>query len=58
VSAAAAYASVIAGAGATPRDQVDTEVIADVTSLGTSGNLWTTQTATGLGNDGYGTISG
>jgi len=58
VSAAAAYASVVAGVGAYPRDQVDSQLIADVTSLGTSGHLWTTQTATGLGNDGYGTISG
>jgi hypothetical protein len=57
-TAAAAYAHVIAGAGASPRDQVDTQVIANVTSLGTAGNLWTTQTATGLGNDGYGTITG
>lgn len=58
VSAAAAYASVVAGVGAYPRDQVDSQLIADLTSLGTSGHLWTTQTATGLGNDGYGTISG
>ncbi|WP_225849317.1 hypothetical protein [Streptomyces sp. HPF1205] len=55
-SASAAYAHDIAQAGALPRDQVDTQVIADVTSLGKSGNLWTSQTATGLGNDGYGTL--
>ncbi len=58
VSAAAAYANVVAGVGAFPRDQVDTQVIGNVTSLGTAGSLWTSQTATGLGNDGYGTISG
>lgn len=57
-SAAAAYAHDIAQAGALPRDQVDALVIADVTSLGTAGNLWTSQTATGLDNDGYGTLSG
>jgi hypothetical protein len=57
-SAAAAYAHDIAQAGALPRDQVDTLVIADVTSLGTAGDLWTSQTATGLDNDGYGTLSG
>lgn len=53
--AATAYRTVLAGAGAQPRDQVDALVIADVTSLGTSGRLWTTQRDTGLGNDGYGT---
>jgi hypothetical protein len=58
VSAAAAYAEVMADAGALPRDQVDTQVISNVTSLGTAGMLWTSQTATGLGNDGYGTIPG
>jgi hypothetical protein len=55
-SAANAYTYVIANAGALPRDQVDRLVISDVTSLGRTGNLWTTQKATGLGNDGYGNI--
>jgi hypothetical protein len=58
VSAAAAYAEVVASAGALPRDQVDSQVISNVTSLGTAGALWTSQTGTGLGNDGYGTIPG
>jgi hypothetical protein len=58
LSAASAYSAVIAGVGAFPRDQVDTQVIANVTSLGTAGGLWTSQTQTGLGNDGYGTIPG
>lgn len=58
VSAAAAYAEVVASAGALPRDQVDSQVIGNVTSLGTAGTLWTSQTGTGLGNDGYGTIPG
>jgi hypothetical protein len=57
-SAASAYANVVAHAGATPRDQVDTQVVGNVTSLGTVGDLWAHQTATGLGNDGYGTIGG
>jgi hypothetical protein len=57
-SAAAAYSTVTAGAGALPRDQVDTQVISNVTSLGAAGMLWSSQTATGLSNDGYGTISG
>lgn len=58
VSASSAYSTVIANVGAFPRDQVDTQVIANVTSLGTAGALWSSQTQTGLGNDGYGTIPG
>ncbi|MGO9291940.1 MAG: pectate lyase [Polyangia bacterium] len=58
-SAAASYAAVVAGAGPSlHRDQVDTLVVADLTSLGKSGSLWTTQTATGLTNSGYGTLAG
>jgi hypothetical protein len=59
-SAADTYTAVLANAGASPthRDQVDSLVIADVKSLGKSGSLWTTQTATGLGNSGYGTLAG
>ena len=58
-SAADAYTSVIASAGASlHRDEVDTLVIADVTSLGKTGRLWTSQTATGLSNGGYGTLNG
>jgi hypothetical protein len=59
-SAAAAYADVLANAGAWPqhRDQVDSLVIADVKSLGKSGKLWTDQNATGLTNSGYGTLAG
>jgi hypothetical protein len=41
-----------------PRDQVDALVIGDVTSVGTSGQLWSSQTQIGLGNDGYGSITG
>ncbi len=59
LSATDAYAAVIAGAGASlQRDQVDAMVIAEVKSLGTSGGLWTTPTATGLGNGGFGTSAG
>jgi transposase-like protein len=58
-SAAASYAAVVASAGASlHRDQVDALVIADLTSLGKTGSLWTNQTATGLGNSGYGTLAG
>jgi hypothetical protein len=58
VSASSAYSSVVAGAGAYPRDQVDSQVVANLTSLGTAGSLWSSQTQTGLANDGYGTITG
>jgi hypothetical protein len=58
-SAADTYTTVVAGAGPSlHRDQVDSLVVADVKSLGKSGQLWTTQTATGLGNSGYGTLAG
>lgn len=57
-SAASAYSWDLANAGDLPRDQVDALVAADVSSAGTSGHLWSSQTQTGLGNDGYGTISG
>lgn len=57
-SASSAYSWDLINVGDLPRDQVDTLVIGDVTSLGTSGHLWSSQTATGLGNDGYGTITG
>jgi hypothetical protein len=40
------------------RDQVDALVVADAKSLGKSGQLWKDQTATGLGNSGYGTLAG
>ncbi|WBO68658.1 hypothetical protein [Streptomyces camelliae] len=53
-----AYAYDIAQAGDLPRDDVDSLVIADVTSLGTSGRLWSSQSQTGLDNGGYGTITG
>ncbi len=53
-SAASAYSYVVANAGAQPLDQVDSLVMANVTSLGQTGSLWTTQKATNLDNDGYG----
>jgi hypothetical protein len=57
LSAADAYESLVAYDGAMPRDSVDDNVIADVTSLGKQGSLWTTQVSTGLANNGYGTIA-
>jgi hypothetical protein len=57
LSAGAGYADVLAKAGAMPRDQVDNLVLADVKSLGTAGDLWASQSETGLGNSGYGTIA-
>jgi autotransporter-associated beta strand protein len=57
-SPAAAYRLDVSQAGALPRDQVDQLVIKDVSSLGTAGQMWGSQTATGLGNSGYGIING
>ena len=57
-SAPSAYSRDLANAGDLPRDQVDSLVAADVSSAGTSGHLWPSQTQTGLGNDGYRTITG
>ena len=56
LSAADAYNYVVANAGASPRDQVDTYVVNLVKSLGKSGALITNQASTGLSNDGYGTL--
>jgi autotransporter-associated beta strand protein len=58
VTAAAAYYDVLSNAGPLPRDQVDSLVLSDCLSLGTQGMLWGNQTSTGLGNDGYGVITG
>jgi hypothetical protein len=60
LSAANAYANDVVFSGALPTDQVDAAVLAQVTSLGTSGpgtGLYTSQTQTNLGNGGYGNIS-
>jgi autotransporter-associated beta strand protein len=59
-STTAAYRYDVSLAGAFPADQVDQLVFNDVMSLGTSGmgaGLWTSQTQTGLGNNGYGVIT-
>ena len=56
LAAADAYAYVVANAGASPRDQVDAYVVAQVQSLGKSGAIITNQASTGLANDGYGTL--
>jgi hypothetical protein len=56
LSASQAYASVIANAGASPRDSVDAYVVSTVQSLGKSGAIITNQASTGLANSGYGTL--
>jgi autotransporter-associated beta strand protein len=59
-STATAWRYDVSYSGALPRDQVDQNVLGDVTSLGTvgmGGGLWTSQASTGLGNDGYGIIT-
>jgi autotransporter-associated beta strand protein len=60
LSTYAAYRYDVSLSGTFPADQVDQLVFNDVTSLGTQGmggGLWTSQTSTGLGNDGYGVIT-
>lgn len=56
LTAAEAFTSVIANAGASPRDEVDTFIISTVESLGKEGAIITNQDSTGLSNDGYGTL--
>ncbi|KAK7943331.1 polysaccharide lyase family 1 protein [Apiospora aurea] len=56
MSAADAYAYVVANAGAMPRDELDAFVVDSVKSLGTRGKIIKDQAATGLSNGGYGTI--
>ncbi|KAK8085485.1 fibronectin [Apiospora hydei] len=58
MTAADAYAYVVANAGAMPRDELDAFVVDSVKSLGTRGKIIKDQAATGLSNGGYGTIKG
>jgi regulation of enolase protein 1 (concanavalin A-like superfamily) len=57
LSAADAFASVTASAGAWPRDAVDQFAVDAALSLGTSGDLYKDQAATGLPNEGYGILN-
>lgn len=69
-SARAAYRVAVSQAGAFPRDQMDDLVISQVKTLGNApagtgagtagpiGSLYTSQTQTGLPNNGYGIING
>ena len=58
VSAQTALVNDMCNSGVLPRDQVDAQVITDVASNGSAGRLYGTQADTGLGNSGYGTITG
>lgn len=65
-----AYRYAVSAAGALPRDQIDDLVISQVKTLGNAptgtgagtagpdGGLYTSQTQTGLGNNGYGVVNG
>jgi autotransporter-associated beta strand protein len=57
VSAQAAYYDVLSNAGPLPRDQVDSQVVGQVESIGTTGSVLEYQYNDGLGNTGYGTIT-
>ena len=58
VSAALAWRYDLSAAGAFPRDDVDSLILSQMKSLGTSGQIYTSQTQTGLANNGYGTFTG
>ena len=70
MSTALAWRYGVSAAGAFPRDEVDALVISQLKTLasgttgtgagtvGPDGGLYTSQTQTGLGNNGYGTITG
>ena len=55
-SATDAVAHVVANAGASPRDEVDTFAVETAQSYGKSGVIYTSQASTGLSNGGYGTL--
>jgi hypothetical protein len=56
LTAAQAVTAVFAGAGASPRDEVDAFAVSTAQSLGKSGVIYTNQASTGLSNGGYGTL--
>ena len=56
LTALEAYTAVLAGAGASPRDEVDAFAVSTVETLGTEGVIYTNQASTGLSNGGYGTL--
>ncbi len=56
-SATTAFRLVTSQSGALPRDQLDSLIWSQVNSLGKQGTIYTSQTATGLGNSGYGTTA-
>ena len=60
MSTALSYRYNVSVAGAWPRDEVDSLIISQIKTLGTGGpggGLYTSQTQTGLGNNGYGTLT-
>ena len=56
-STLSAYRIDVSSSGAFPIDQLDQQVISQVTSLGTAGSIIGSSGDTGLGNDGYGVIT-
>ncbi|HOU68810.1 MAG TPA: T9SS type A sorting domain-containing protein [Paludibacteraceae bacterium] len=57
ISAASAFRMVASRAGVQPWDDMDRLIMGQVQSVGKSGAMYTSQTATGLTNDGYGAIA-
>jgi autotransporter-associated beta strand protein len=58
LSATGAFYYVTSVAGPLPHDQVDSQVVTQVLSLGSQGRLFNGEDDTNLGNGGYGTITG
>jgi hypothetical protein len=59
LSATNAYSFDVAHAGdSLQRDQVDSQIISQVQSLGTQGSIYNEQDDDGLSNNGFGTIAG
>jgi autotransporter-associated beta strand protein len=56
-SALAAYRIDVSSSGAQPSDQLDQQIVSQVTSLGTAGRIMGAPTDTGVGNGGYGVIT-
>jgi len=57
-STVAAYRIDVSLSGTYPRDQVDSQVVSQVMSLGTAGRMFNSESDTLLGNSGYGIING
>lgn len=56
LSAASAYRMVASRCGVQPSDEIDAQVVSNLLSFGKDGKMYTSETQTGLSNDGWGVI--